>query len=373
MPIFRSFTDAAASAWAAHRGEPLLSLPWFDNFAREIGVGPDQLRLAVAADADVVLPLQRAAMPVGHWSAHGLRSLSNYYTAVYQPWVAPQVQSEQAFIRLSGLLRELRHAEAVDFIQLQPMPYQTPEQQVVLAALDDAGFGVHEFFCFGNWYEPVAGRSFDDYFAQRPSQVRNTWQRKKKALDRDHAWDIRLYQTPDEVDQGVDAFESVYNESWKQREPYPGFIRGWARTCAKQGWLRLAVLTLNGEAVAAQFWYTAGGRAQIFKLAYRESFKTLSVGLMLTVFLFRHAMDVDRVDEIDYLCGDDGYKQDWMTQRRERWGVLACNIRRPMGLVLHAMQSAGELRRRWAARGSAKVDSAHDSSRKSTGDRHPIA
>ena len=37
----------------------------------------------------------------------------------------------------------------------------------------------------------------------------------------------------------------------------------------------------------------------------------------------RHVVDIDKVDEVDYLTGDDSYKEDWMSHRRERWGVVA--------------------------------------------------
>jgi len=39
------------------------------------------------------------------------------------------------------------------------------------------------------------------------------------------------------------------------------------------------------------------------------------------------------VHEIDYLTGDDTYKKDWMSHRRERWGIIAFNPRTPRGLL----------------------------------------
>jgi len=63
--------------------------------------------------------------------------------------------------------------------------------------------------------------------------------------------------------------------------------------------------------------------------------------------MIRHALEVDRVVEIDYLTGDDVYKQWWMTQRRERIGLMACNLRSPLGLAAAAKEFAGEMRSRW--------------------------
>jgi len=47
----------------------------------------------------------------------------------------------------------------------------------------------------------------------------------------------------------------------------------------------------------------------------------------------QHALDIDRVHEVDYLTGDDAYKKDWMSARRERWGMVAFNPRTPRGLL----------------------------------------
>ncbi|MFZ2388006.1 MAG: hypothetical protein WAW69_09375, partial [Polaromonas sp.] len=31
------------------------------------------------------------------------------------------------------------------------------------------------------------------------------------------------------------------------------------------------------------------------------------------------------VTEVDFLIGDDAYKKNWMSHRRERWGIVAYN------------------------------------------------
>jgi hypothetical protein len=36
-----------------------------------------------------------------------------------------------------------------------------------------------------------------------------------------------------------------------------------------------------------------------------------------------YVIDTDRVEEIDFLTGNDAYKQDWMSERRERF-LLSC-------------------------------------------------
>jgi hypothetical protein len=54
--------------------------------------------------------------------------------------------------------------------------------------------------------------------------------------------------------------------------------------------------------------------------------------------MLEHVLDVDKVREVDYLTGDDAYKANWMSDRRERWGIMAFNpktIRGNLGIVRH--------------------------------------
>ncbi len=49
--------------------------------------------------------------------------------------------------------------------------------------------------------------------------------------------------------------------------------------------------------------------------------------------MMRRAIDVDRVEVVDCLGGDDAYKREWMSHRRERWGILAMNPRTTRGVL----------------------------------------
>jgi hypothetical protein len=148
------------------------------------------------------------------------------------------------------------------------------------------------------------------------------------------------------TDVGIADYNKVYATSWKVEEPFPAFIPGLIRSLAAKGWLRLGLAYLDGEPVAAQIWIVAHGRAAIFKLAYDERFATYSAGSILSAHLMRHVLDVDKVAEVDYLIGDDAYKQDWMSHRRERWGIVAYNPRTFFGLVGALKQILGEYRRK---------------------------
>jgi len=215
-------------------------------------------------------------------------------------------------------------------------------------AFKSAGFVVQTFFSFGNWYLPVNGRSFQEYSTSLPSVLKNTLHRKRKKLEKSGRAKIEIVTGGEGLKAAIDAYLKVYLSSWKQPEPFPNFVPGLIQMCARMGALRLGIVYVDGEPAAAQLWMVHRGKALIYKLAYDERFADLSVGTILSATLFEHALDVDKVEEVDYLSGDDAYKKDWMSQRRERWGILALNPRTPRGLLAIARHIGGRAVKRAA-------------------------
>jgi Acetyltransferase (GNAT) domain len=276
-------------------------------------------------------------------------SLANYYASLYSPMASTAADRGAAIAALAEQLAAVRPRLAT--VNFAPLDDGAAETDALAAALESRGWFVRRYDCFGNWTLPCDGLAFDAYLAGRDSQLRNTLERKAKKLLA--AGSLSIATRPDEVDAAMDAYDRVYARSWKKPEPYPGFVRDWARRCAEQGWLRLGVARIGDEPIAAQFWFTTARRASIFKLAYDEAHAKWSAGTVLSAHLFRHALDVDRVREIDYLTGDDAYKRAWMVERRQRIGLIACNLRSIAGLGAAATEMAGRARARLRLRAAA--------------------
>ncbi|MES9871160.1 MAG: GNAT family N-acetyltransferase, partial [Sedimenticola sp.] len=181
----------------------------------------------------------------------------------------------------------------------------------------------------------------DQYISERPSQLKNTHQRKRRQFDRLPGSRLEIYTDLSEVEYAVSAFNNVYERSWKRPEPYPKFIDGLARLCSERGWLRLGIAWLEDKPIAAQLWIVSGKTASIYKLAYDEDYQRLSAGTILSAYLMEYVLDVDKVAEVDYLTGDDEYKSQWMSHRRERIGLMAINPRFFWGILLILRHSGG--------------------------------
>jgi len=334
----------AATFDASAAANPFASAEWTLHFIDQ--VARDDWQFWAAGDSGGLMLLYAEASRPGE-----LRALTNYYASLYSPAIAPASGRPDAAAAVAALMSA---GQAVATVDLAPMAQAEADglQQTFRAA----GWMTRRYSCFGNWYLPCEDLSFEQFMAARPSQLQHTWRRKARKFKPGAAQArLQMVTAPAEVEAAMQAYATVYAQSWKQAEPYPTFVRDWAYICAEQGWLRLGIAWVGETPIAAQFWFTMNRRAYIFKLAYDEAHAQWSAGTVLSAFLFQHSLDVDRVVEIDYLTGDDAYKQSWMTERRERVGVIACNPRSWRGLMRGAYEWAGALRQRWRPAAAAPV------------------
>jgi hypothetical protein len=63
--------------------------------------------------------------------------------------------------------------------------------------------------------------------------------------------------------------------------------------------------------------------------------------------LMEHVLDQDKVNEVDYLTGDDTYKAAWMSDRRERWGLVAYNLKTARGVFGAGWEAVWHLLKPW--------------------------
>jgi hypothetical protein len=322
---------------AAARDSVFFSLPWFVNYIATVRPTQTELRLVSVStgDAHAVLPMCMSPRS-GLLRSRTLAGVQNYYS----PLFGPACDGRPSQTLIAGLVAALGQ-ERCDVLDLRPLDHEAPIFTLLVDGLRRAGWWADEYFCFGNWYLPVEGRQFAQYHDTLPSQLKNTLKRKRKSLDHRGRARLELILRGEKLERAIEAYTTIYNASWKVPEPYADFMPGLIRTCAAEGWLRMGLAYVDDEPAAVQVWIVHGGTASIYKLAYDERFASLSLGSILTAMLMEHAMDVDRVDIVDYLTGDEPYKRAWMTHRRERWGIVAYNPGTLSGLAEAARHFGG--------------------------------
>lgn len=322
------------------------SLSWFrllytNTFAERV-----HLRIfSVESGADertshCVLPMCHQIAAKRWFSPRKLTALTNYYSSLFSPILSSEFSpfSSASDLDAQENLNILAQAIAADspswdMIDMHPMAIDAPLFDAARLAFGQAGMATQSYFCFGNWYLDVNGRTYQEYFDNLPSKLRNTLKRKTRQLEGRHRLRIEIISELADVAKGVTAYEKIYRASWKNPESYSTFMPEFIQMCAENGCLRMGVAYIDEQPAAAQLWIVSNKKADIYKLAYDEQFATLSIGSILTAHMMQYAIDVDRVEVVDYLTGDDTYKQDWMSHRRERWGIVAFNLRTLRGII----------------------------------------
>lgn len=316
--------DARAMIEQCGHANPFLSPGWYRNYEQQVACREGESRWYCVRNRKGrlygVWPLVR----IRERGRMVLRAMGNYYT----PYATLpfDYDADDAADIFTSAIAQLR--AGVDKIEVWPV---APDDRLMeFLARSDSVHAVLEPETV-NWSHDVDG--VEAYFNALSGKLRSTIVRKMRALAARSQVEYRIHTSLDGLDAAMDDYFTVYVGSWKLPEPFPDFIRGLARLAASEGWLRLGLLKVDGQPVAAQMWLVRDGVAYIYKLAYVTESAHWSPGTVLTWHLIENVIKHDQVRHFDYLTGDDNYKQDWMTDSRTLKRVTFANWRRPLGLL----------------------------------------
>jgi hypothetical protein len=328
-PNFLRLPSGLARLFGNAAGDSFFTLPvWYDLMARH-GV-PAESEIRVYTDerpeSAMALLLRSTAPEAGR----RLTSLANAYSVEHGIVYGPGTDLAAGFRAiLSEILSDRPRWDGLGLAELDPLDSSYP---AAVRSLRRAGLLVECAFNCGTWYEDTAKLRFADYFAARPSELRNTWRRKRRRVDRSNRLSTAFFADSTRIDQAIADYQTIYAASWKPAETFPEFIPALIRLAAELGALRLGIYYIDRVPAAAQFWILWHGRAVIYKLAHDKRLDDLSLGTLLTMEMTERILADDRPWEITLGRGDDPYKKLWLPKRRERWGINAANPRTWRGL-----------------------------------------
>jgi Acetyltransferase (GNAT) domain len=306
-----NFAVAQASAAGALDREAQASLfdrlDWLESLHR-VALRTNRPSLLQARRGDV-----QCWLPLMETRSRHFVALANWYNFSWQP-VFTGTRDEIAKLELLRALAAFARGKARR-LSMAPLPDEEGSASLLQAAFEAEGWTVFRAACDKNHILHVDGRSFDAYWQGRPSRLKNTVKRKGRAgvvtIRIDSEFDAESWRD----------YERVYAKSWKPEEGSPEFLRQLAERESVAGALRMGLAYIDGKPVAAQFWTVENGVALIHKLAHDARYMQASPGTLLSAALFQQAIDVDRVDLIDFGTGNDPYKTEWMEEVRERFAL----------------------------------------------------
>ncbi len=317
---------------------------WFYHFEHSIGGLGEPLWFIQQSDlAEDVLCLAALAQQCNKFSGKHLQSMSNYYSPYFDLITGSENTAQKLMSFFTSFKTELTSYDTINIVPCKP-----DKAESWCRAFKKIGFHSHIYQHSMNWYHPDI-RDIDDFWTKRPSRLRHTLQRKKEKMLKSGQYHSQIFSTGSrqELLKLLIDYHHCYRSSWKNIEPNPGFIDAIAELAWRQDKLRIGILYHLNKPVAGQIWFSEGDTASIFKLAHDRLYTKHSVGTLLTAELVDYVIGQDKITCLDFLTGDDEYKQDWMTHKRPLYGVHGSNMKRCWGLISTLQNEFSQLKQQF--------------------------
>lgn len=289
-----------------------LTKRWIDAFSENILNNKADGFVVQSQISDAVIPLYQ----LGRGKLH---SLSNYYSPYFQNFESS----------LDGAIDTLAILKNARFSKLTLLPVTHDSWCQIVSDLPTDSLHIEKYYHTKNWRHTDI-ENFEGFKKQCSSNAIKSTERYRRKLKKNTNFKIEVLinQFSDEI---FSNYLSVYEKSWKQKEPGIGFLKKIYAEAAELGQLRMGFIFDNDIPVSSQVWFCACGQAFIYKLAYNSEYAKHRVGNILFLEMAQYVIEQDKVTTLDFLTGNDSYKNKWMTNCRNLYGVNVYNKRTLVG------------------------------------------
>jgi CelD/BcsL family acetyltransferase involved in cellulose biosynthesis len=170
----------------------------------------------------------------------------------------------------------------------------------------------------------LAGHTWTSFQAGLGPKHRYNFHRRLKNLYRDFDASFECILSEDQRSAALSTLVALHNERMRERggsdglhsSELVGFHEELTRLALVRGWLRLFVLTLNGDKVAALYGFMYGKTFYFYQSGFAPRYSQYSVGLV-TMGLAIEAAIEGGAQEFDLLHGNEKYKSLWAKEQRD--------------------------------------------------------
>jgi CelD/BcsL family acetyltransferase involved in cellulose biosynthesis len=148
------------------------------------------------------------------------------------------------------------------------------------------------------------------FLARLSRKLRREIVQGERRLRREHDVTYRVTADPERLAGDLDTFFALHRARWPTgssllgREP---FYRRFAAAALERGWLRLAILELDGSPAATRMDFRFGGTHFAYNAGRDPRWARDSLGLLLRAMTIREGL-TDGIREYRLLRGDEAYK-----------------------------------------------------------------
>ena len=173
-------------------------------------------------------------------------------------------------------------------------------------------------------YVPLAEHSWDSYLSVLSSKHRGNVRRCLRLLASRFDMSFRFADTGVERRAALAELITLHGKRWQARggstafhtPALLSFHEELSQRALECGWLRLAVLRLDGVPVAAFYGFRYKRWFYYYQSGFDPDYAKYSVGLAIVALTIKSAIE-EGADEYDFLHGDESYKFLWTQSTRD--------------------------------------------------------
>jgi CelD/BcsL family acetyltransferase involved in cellulose biosynthesis len=184
--------------------------------------------------------------------------------------------------------------------------------------------------------------SWDEYLASRSRNFRSEVGRKLRRLEREHDVRFRRSEDPEQLRTDIETLFRLHGARWEGRGGSSSdtpraraFHHEFSARAFERGWLRLWIMEVDGEPVAAWYGWRIGERYAYYLAGFSPRWGDSSVGFILLAHTVRAAIE-ERASEYDMLLGQETYKRRFATRSRPVETVVLTRLHDPVRLLSSA-------------------------------------
>ncbi len=301
---------------ALRSGSPFLTYEWLTSWWRAFGRSrPTWLLLQDGSGA-----LRGGAF----LERGGIRSLAAAANVHSVDWDV-LADDDSTRVRLWEAVANL----GVDRIHLSGVPAEDDSARLAQWHLRRVGYRVaHQAGAASPWLQLPS--TWEQLLGNVSRNLRSQVGRRRRRLEQIGSVQLRLTTGGDQLARDLDAFLRLEGSGWKRKagtailcDPRTERLyRSFAHAAAAQGWLRLYLLELDGQPIAANYGCAFGGTGFLIKTAFSEDHGDLSPGLLLRAAVLRSSIE-EGLHAYDFLGDADEYKRRWASEIRPHVSIWA--------------------------------------------------
>ncbi|MFO0730637.1 MAG: GNAT family N-acetyltransferase [Nitrospiraceae bacterium] len=229
--------------------------------------------------------------------------------------------------------------QGIDYLDLPELPDESPLRTYraslrTLRGLSEGPTGKLPFVALP--------KGWSEFLATRGTSTQRNVKYYGNRLSKKHSLEFLPLTDPDDIESEFPTFLDLYAKRFADyplltSKEYRAFRSEMARLFAKNGWLILFVLKLNGLTVAAELCLRGGTTLYAYNSCYDVEWSREGTTLIMQARVLEHAI-FQGISEYNFLRGEEAYKAHWATGARTQY---ALHLHRPSWRVQIVERSRG--------------------------------